>query len=265
MVTRPRPGLPPRAGARAGGGRYRERAVCVLLVGPKYGHGPDDPTRNLARPSATEFESDEAVRLGRPVLVFIQGVDHPGRNACLESDLEKARKLAAFRKRVKLASLGGKASLVYVRFDSLQAFKKRFVPPLAELRDTLDAADQRTPVPSVPTEAEMVVVRRPAAYFFGGSRSFVGWIDVRRAGKVHPRSAGEFVVEPGSTPSWPRWTGSAAERRGPRSHTGRPERVIGGWSGVILKMFVPVRIAAASAPFLRTALRAVGGTDDAQW
>ena len=43
----------------------------------------------------------------------------------------------------------------------------------------------------------VIVVQRPANYFFGGSRSFIVWIDGRRAGKVRRGVAGEFAVEPG--------------------------------------------------------------------
>jgi hypothetical protein len=116
------------------------------------------------------------------------------------------------------------------------------------------------------TGSAVIVVRRPAIYFFGGSRSFIVWLDGRRAGEVRPRAAAEFPVAPGEhTVSVSMdWLRSRPLRvvAGPGSRT---ELAIGGGAGIVLKLFVPIGIAAVAAPLLMEGLRETGAVVDAHW
>jgi len=43
----------------------------------------------------------------------------------------------------------------------------------------------------------VIIVQRPTNYFFGGSRSFIVWIDGRRAGKVKRGAVGDVRATAG--------------------------------------------------------------------
>lgn len=110
----------------------------------------------------------------------------------------------------------------------------------------------------------VIVIRRPR-HFFGGARSFIVWIDGQLVGKVRPHAFAEFPVQPGERTvvvslDWMR-SRPARVAAGPGSRT---ELAIGGWSGVILKVFVPIVVAAVAAPIIMEGLRA-GGAVDANW
>lgn len=119
---------------------------------------------------------------------------------------------------------------------------------------------------STATARAVIVVRRPEAYFFGGARSFLVWIDGRHVGKVKPRSAAEFAVESGEhtvavSMDWLRskpFQVSAAAGS-------RTELMIGVRSGVVLKMFLPIVVAAVAAALIMTGLREAGGVNDIHW
>jgi len=66
-----------------------------------YGQTPVDPDRNPDRLSITELEFNEAVRLGRPRLLFIMGDDHGVKAAHVETDASKIAKRDAFKERAK--------------------------------------------------------------------------------------------------------------------------------------------------------------------
>src|SRR5262249_45926525 len=106
--------------------------------GLKYGQTPECPTRNPDKLSITELEFNEAQRLGRPILLFIMGDDHPVKKSDIEKDPEKEKKLNAFRQRVKTASPGGKVNRVYAVFNSLEEFKAKMNAALAELERHLN-------------------------------------------------------------------------------------------------------------------------------
>jgi len=53
----------------------RDSAAYVLLIGTRYGQVPQSEAFNPERLSLTCLELREAVRLGRPILVYIAGPD----------------------------------------------------------------------------------------------------------------------------------------------------------------------------------------------
>ncbi len=116
------------------------------------------------------------------------------------------------------------------------------------------------------TGQAVIVIHRPTNYFFGGSRSFTVWIDGLRAGKVKRGVAGEFAVEPGehTVAVSMDWLRSRALQvvAGPGSRT---ELAIGARSGLAVKLFLPVLLAAVVAPVLMEGLRTTAAVVDDHW
>ena len=96
----------------------RDGAAYIGLISHKYGQTPKDPERNPDDLSITELEFNEAIRLGRPILLFIMGVEHPVTVADIERDPAKQAKLNAFRERAKQMREGRAVNRVYEEFDS---------------------------------------------------------------------------------------------------------------------------------------------------
>jgi len=111
----------------------REAAAYVGVISLKYGQTPYDRDRNPKRLSVTELEFNEAMRLGRPVVLFIMGDDHPVRKADIESDPKKMGKLNKFRERAKRMREGSEVQRIYEVFDSLDQFSKAAAPAIGNL------------------------------------------------------------------------------------------------------------------------------------
>jgi hypothetical protein len=79
----------------------RDAAAYIGVIGLKYGQTPLDADRNPTRLSITELEFNEAMRLSRPILLFIMGDEHPVKKAGVETDPDKRKKLDEFRERAK--------------------------------------------------------------------------------------------------------------------------------------------------------------------
>jgi tetratricopeptide (TPR) repeat protein len=103
----------------------RESAAYICVIGHKYGQTPDDSDRNPKGLSITELEFDEARRLGRPILLFLMGDDHPVLPADVEPDPKKRKKLEAFRKQAKRVDPSKSAERVYDTFASKDEFAKK--------------------------------------------------------------------------------------------------------------------------------------------
>jgi len=99
----------------------RDSVAYVGVISLKYGQTPVDPVRNPDQLSITELEFNEALRLGRPILLFIMSDDHPVKKADIESDPERLKKLNAFRERAKQMRRDSEVQRVYEVFDSLEA------------------------------------------------------------------------------------------------------------------------------------------------
>ena len=109
------------------------------MISRKYGQTPYCPDRNDKRLSITELEFDEAMRLGRPILLFLMSDKHPVTEADIELDPGKRRKLEAFRKRAKRKRVGSEVERVYQVFDSLEQFSAAAAIAVGRLAQHLPA------------------------------------------------------------------------------------------------------------------------------
>lgn len=151
--------------------KVRDASAYVGIISHKYGTVPDCDA-NPDELSLTHLEYREAVKLGRPILIFIMGEDHPIKRADVEPDPGKVAKLTAFREEAKLAD--GKMQRVYRVFKSLDEFVADVFQSVAALRELL----QNSPVqlPAVPASLDVIPVP-PDLYAqsrYAPSHPFVG-------------------------------------------------------------------------------------------
>jgi hypothetical protein len=123
----------------------RDSAAYICLIGFKYGQTPPCSERNRDNRSITELEFDEALRLERPILLFLMGEEHPITIKDIEQDENKKIKLAAFRERAKQIGPDAKVHRVYAEFSGLQDFERKVSQSVAELRAHLDRVSAKTP------------------------------------------------------------------------------------------------------------------------
>lgn len=128
--------------------KVRDAAAYIGIIGHAYGNIPDSAESNPDHLSLTEMEFREARRLGRPMLIFIMGADHDVKLGDVERDLEKVRKLEAFREDAKRVTSESNVHRVYQEFNSLSEFSVAAVQSVAELRRLLDL--QVRLIPSAP-------------------------------------------------------------------------------------------------------------------
>jgi tetratricopeptide (TPR) repeat protein len=100
----------------------RDSTAYIGVIGQKYGQTPVDPVRNPDQLSITELEFSEAMRLGRPIVLFVMGDDHPVKKADVETDPDKRKKLDVFRDRAKRMRADGEVQRIYETFESLEQF-----------------------------------------------------------------------------------------------------------------------------------------------
>ncbi|HYK01823.1 MAG TPA: DUF4062 domain-containing protein [Thermoanaerobaculia bacterium] len=156
--------------------KVRKAAAYIGVISHKYGQIPEDAQRNPSSLSLTELEFDEAIHLGRPVLLFIMGPKHPVPADEVETDPDKKRKLDAFRERAKRFDAGSGVERVYRVFNDLHEFQLAALPAIAELRRYLEAQDAATPEPAAERERDFIPTA-PALYAeppYIGSHRFVG-------------------------------------------------------------------------------------------
>ncbi|MEM9367225.1 MAG: DUF4062 domain-containing protein [Planctomycetota bacterium] len=156
----------------------RESAAYIGVISLKYGQTPECPKRNPDKLSITELEFNEAQSLGRPILLFIMGDEHPVRKADIERDSEKEKKLDAFRERAKKAAADSKVNRVYAVFNSLEEFKGKLSSSLSELGTRLASVEgTEDGENSMPADAVAGIPKPPAFYAepdYIGSHKFVG-------------------------------------------------------------------------------------------
>ncbi len=99
-----------------------DSAAHVGIISHKYGQIPPSPDRNPKQLSITELEFNRAMELGRPIVLFIMGDNHPVTEQDIELDPPKRAKLKSFRLRAKHMRDGSEVERVYEMFDSLEAF-----------------------------------------------------------------------------------------------------------------------------------------------
>ena len=158
-------------------------AAYVGIIAKKYGQTPKCPTRNPNKISITELEFDEAVRLGRPILLFIMGAKHLVEESQIELKAGNRNKLEAFRKRAKKMGPDTEVHRVYATFNSIEEFKEMAAKSISDLRlflekqddtgDDADPEDKQKPVKSDPDP-----IPTPPAFYaepdYLGSHEFIG-------------------------------------------------------------------------------------------
>lgn len=163
--------------------KVRDAAAYIGVIGFRYGQIPDSAEANPERLSLTELEFREARRLGRPMLIFIMGLDHDVKLGAVEQDPESRRKFDAFREEVKRASASSDVHRVYKEFNSLGEFEVAATQSLAELRlllnEQLQASPAKVPEPTAePGPGDGRAIPRPPALYaeprYIGSHQFLG-------------------------------------------------------------------------------------------
>jgi Domain of unknown function (DUF4062) len=157
----------------------RDSAAYILIISQKYGQIPECPRRNPDRLSITELEFDLAVRLERPILLFIMGERHTLLPVDMELDSEKRDKLIAFRERAKRTSQESTVHRVYAEFNGLQEFKDQVHLPLVELERHLESVgDTRAEPSSAAADLSSTPTPEPPTFYaepdYIGSHKFVG-------------------------------------------------------------------------------------------
>src|ERR1035437_8116414 len=149
--------------------KVRDAAAYIGIISHKYGQTPPCPRRNPRKLSITELEFNEALRLDRPILLFIMGEKHRLLKADVESSAAKETKLNAFRERAKQMK-DSQVHRVYVTFGSLKEFESKAIHAVAELRRYLDEKDPK------PQTGDAIPA--PPAFYaeppYIGSHKFVG-------------------------------------------------------------------------------------------
>lgn len=212
----------------------RQASAYVAMIGHKYGQVPECPRRNPGRLSLTELEFNEAIRLGRPVLLFIMGDDHDVKPGHVERNPQKIAKLDAFRERAKQFRRDSSIHRVYTVFNNLQEFEVAATRSVADLRRFLDQKVQSPPAepardPAPVSAAEKSIPSPPAFYAeppYIGSHQFVGRAaeinllsDWAAAASPHPLLLLEAIG--GSGKSMLTWEWTTKHATGVRDWAGR--------------------------------------------
>ncbi len=154
----------------------RDSAAYVGLISQKYGQTPIDKTRNPGGLSLTELEFNEAMRLRRPILLFIMGEDHDVKPKDVERDPAKLTKLDAFRERAKKMRDDGDVHRVYKVFNNLEELSEGALKAVGRLAP--DIAPKPLEPSTAATSAQDDELPRPPALCalprYAGSHAFVG-------------------------------------------------------------------------------------------
>jgi hypothetical protein len=204
----------------------RDSAAFVGVIGHRYGQTPECPLRNPGALSISELEFNEAMRLGRPILLFIMGDQHPVTVADVETSPENKVKLDAFRERAKQMRADGAVERIYEVFNSRGDFAKaasialgKLSPALEDYRASQDQPPEAGSGDSIETTLppELRAVPR-----YLGSHEFVGRAaelskldDWCAAADQHPMLLFEAIGGSGkSMVTWTWLTERATEVRG---------------------------------------------------
>ncbi len=191
----------------------RDSAAYVGIISHKYGQIPPDAELNPSSVSITELEFNEAMRLNRPILLFIMGDKHPLTIADVEPDPDKMKKLAAFRERAKRMREGSEVERVYEVFEGQPQFVAMAATAIGRLIPHLETGTREEPKPPVATETDASLPRPPelaALPKYLGSHNFVGRDDELRtlndwSGEADPNPMLLFEAMGGSGKSMLTW------------------------------------------------------------
>jgi hypothetical protein len=154
-------------------------SAYIGVISKKYGQTPTCPLRNPNNLSITELEFNEAVRLGRPILLFLMGKGHLVYEDDVEPSAAKRKKLNAFRERAKKMT-DSPVHRVYSTFDSLEDFKEKIGPSIAKLCPHLKGPSEPTVTTADKgrTSADHTPIPKPPAFYaepaYIGSHKFIG-------------------------------------------------------------------------------------------
>lgn len=123
----------------------RDSVAYVGVISFRYGQTPVDPGRNPDGLSITELEFNEAMRLGRPIVLFIMSEEHLVRKRDVEVDPDKCKKLDNFRERAKCMRADKQVHRVYEQFESLERFSAMVAIALGNLARSLERLRVETP------------------------------------------------------------------------------------------------------------------------
>jgi tetratricopeptide (TPR) repeat protein len=156
----------------------RDSVAYVGVISAKYGQTPFDPNRNPGRLSITELEFNEAMRLKRPILLFVIGDEHPVKQADVETDSDKKKKLMDFRERAKRMREDSDVERVYETFESLEQFSTRAAIAIGHLARHLAIKEGNNIETAFDGSDENFTLPRPphlaALPSYLGSHPFVG-------------------------------------------------------------------------------------------
>jgi tetratricopeptide (TPR) repeat protein len=190
----------------------RDSAAYVGIISHKYGQTPADPKLNPSSLSITELEFNEAMRLNRPILLFIMGEKHPLIKADVETDIAKIEKLNAFRARAKRMRQGSEVERVYEVFEDQPQFVANAATAIGRLIRPLETGISKEPEPPIAAEANTLPGPPELAALpkYLGSHSFVGREDELRTlndwcGEADPNPMLLFEAMGGSGKSMLTW------------------------------------------------------------
>jgi|GEM_PF-1721920 len=146
--------------------KVQNSAIYMNVISHKYGTVYQNDERNLNELSLTELEFDEAIRLNRPILLFVMGENHPITKNDVERDATKEEKLNAFREKAKKMNENSDVTRVYAEFNSFEEFKDKLQQALGKLAEDLN----RNQI--VPKKKFQLKFKALPAY--GGSHAFIG-------------------------------------------------------------------------------------------
>jgi len=169
-------------------GMVRDSVAFVGVVSHRYGQTPECPERNPEALSISELEFNEAMRLSRPILLFIMGDEHPGTKADFEDDQAKISKLDAFRARAKQMRRGSAVERIYEVFNSREEFTmsaaiaigklSNSLPPLHEaLVDSNEPSSTRDSIDTALPPETRAVPRYLGSHAFVGRKAELDAID----------------------------------------------------------------------------------------
>ena len=162
-----------------------DASAYIGVIGHKYGQIPNCSKRNPDGLSLTQLEFNEARRIGRPVLLFIMGSEHPVRASDVETSPQNIHKLNAFREDAKRLSSDTSIHRVYKVFNDANEFAVAATQAIAELRQYLDEQtnfraplEKDTTVPLSFDKADPDPIPQPPSLYaepsYIGSHNFVG-------------------------------------------------------------------------------------------
>ena len=150
--------------------KVHNSAIYMNVISKKYGTVYEDDICNPQKLSLTELEFDEAIRLNRPILLFVMGANHPILENDIELDATKREKLNAFREKAKKMNESSDVTRVYAEFNSIVDFEKELNKALRQLPDDL------IPTTPKPKKELFQPKQRPICAIpeYRGSHPFIG-------------------------------------------------------------------------------------------